>query len=316
MSSLRILFVGVGSIAKRHIRNITAICREQNRRCDIDVFRSGIHKDVDEEVVSYIGNVYYRYSEVPSGYDIIFITNPTEYHIDTLRRFHDKGKNFFIEKPLCSVRQLADLRLDFTRTDSIYYVACPLRYTKVLQYVKKNIDPGSVLSVRSISSSYLPQWRPGIDYRDTYSAKKVLGGGVAIDLIHEWDYLSFLFGRPEKVYSLMKKVSDLEIDVEDIAIYIGEYRDKVVELHLDYLGRQPIRKMELFTKEDTIVCDLLNSTVRYMKQDKTIEFAQERDSYQIEELKYFMDVIGNKTADYNNILDAAQILKLAGGEEG
>ena len=68
---------------------------------------------------------------------------------------------------------------------STYYVACPLRYNAVIQYIKDNIDLQDVISVRSISSSYLPDWRPGVDYRKTYSAKKELGGGVSIDLIHE-----------------------------------------------------------------------------------------------------------------------------------
>ena len=62
------------------------------------------------------------------------------------------------------------------------------------QYVKNNVDLSKVYSARAISSSYLPDWRPGQDYRTTYSAHKDMGGGVSIDLIHEWDYLSWLFG--------------------------------------------------------------------------------------------------------------------------
>ena len=58
-----------------------------------------------------------------------------------------------------------------------------------------------VYSARVLCSSYLPGWRPGVDYRTVYSAHKDMGGGVTIDLIHEWDYLVELFGKPEKMYN-------------------------------------------------------------------------------------------------------------------
>lgn len=313
MNELKILFVGVGSIAKRHIKNIYEVLQERKKTCRIDVYRSGKQRVLDEDVLEYISDVYYELRDVPEDYSIIFITNPTEYHLQTLKDFHAKGKHFFIEKPICSYQQIEHIALDYLRDDSVYYVASPLRYTAVLQYVKNNIALNEVYSVRSISSSYLPDWRPGIDYRTTYSAHKELGGGVAIDLIHEWDYLSYLFGKPNRVYSILKKVSDLEIDTEDIAIYIGEYSDKVVELHLDYLGRYSIRRLELFMKEDTVVCDLVNSTVTFQKSGKVIEFGQERNAFQKEEIRYFLQLIDNQQYGAGKIYEAVDILKLTGG---
>jgi predicted dehydrogenase len=113
--------------------------------------------------------------------------------------------------------------------------------------VKQNVNPDDVICASAMSSSYLPDWRPGQDYRKTYSAHKDMGGGVSIDLIHEWDYLTWLFGMPTEYHSMINKVSNLEIDSDDLAIYIGKNDKTTFELHLDYFGRQTQRTLDLFT---------------------------------------------------------------------
>lgn len=285
MERLRVCFIGVGSIAKRHIRNLRYVAKERNIKLEIDALRR------NQETVDGIDRVYNDEKDVPSDYDVIFITNPTDKHLESLNRFHDKGKHFFIEKPVVSLPQIDKARQFRTRNDSVYYVACPLRYNAVIQYIKKNINPNDVISVRSISSSYLPDWRPGQDYRETYSAHKNMGGGVSIDLIHEWDYLTYLFGQPQRILSMIGKKSCLEIDSDDYAIYLAEYGDKIIEIHLDYFGRKTIREIQLFTKEDTIIGDLANNKLISLCSGKQIDFNENRDDYQRRELDYFLDMI-------------------------
>lgn len=285
MVKLKVCFVGIGSIAKRHIKNLQAVCANRGVDIQIDACRRS------NSPIDGVNHVFDSVAAVPGDYDVIFITNPTEMHMEALNLFHDKGKNFFIEKPVVSLQQ-AEAALNFqTRKDSVYYVAAPLRYNAVIQWVKQNVEQTKVISVRSISSSYLPGWRPGQDYRVTYSAHKAMGGGVSIDLIHEWDYLTYLFGWPEEVHSLIGKKSDLEIDSDDYAIYIAEFENMIAELHLDYFGRNTIREIQLFTKEDTIVGDIANNRIHFLKSGISIDFQEERDDYQKRELSYFLDMI-------------------------
>ena len=112
-----------------------------------------------------------------------------------------------------------------------------------------------------------------------------MGGGVAIDLIHEWDYLCYLLGFPNRVQTMQGKKSSLEIDSEDIAIYIAEYANYLVELHLDYFGRKSIRKMEMFCEDDTIEIDLIDQKIIYRNSERVIDLYEDRDSYQKKELK-------------------------------
>ena len=301
---MKILFLGIGSIAKRHIKNLREVCAERDIEITIDAFRR------KAESTDGIDVVYCDEKDVPYGYDAVFVTNPTDRHLQSLRIFHDKGQHFFVEKPVVSLFQIEEARAFRTRNNTIYHIACPLRHHSVIQYIKNNIEPKDVVSVRSICSSYLPDWRPGLDYRKTYSAHKDRGGGVSIDLIHEWDYLVYLFGFPLCVKSIITRKSDLEISSDDLAVYIAEYPDKVAEIHLDYFGRKPIREIILLTNEDTIVGDLLNFQIRFLKSGEQIDFNEERDVFQKHELNCFLDMILGLNEMENEFLSGIDILEL------
>ena len=304
MGQLKVCFIGIGSIARRHIRNLRTICEDRGISLTVDAFRRS------SDQVQGVDKVYTRENEVPLDYDIIFITNPTDQHLETLKTFHAHGKHFFIEKPAVSREQINKAKRFVLKPDSVYYVAAPLRYNAVIQWIKNNINPDDVISVRSISSSYLPDWRPGQDYRKTYSAHRDMGGGVSIDLIHEWDYLTYLFGWPEKVFSMIGRKSKLEIDSDDYAIYIAEYANMITELHLDYFGRKTIRQVTLFTKDDTILGDIDNNKISFLKNEKSLDFHEERDDYQKRELIHFLDMIHGiciKEDGFNHGLDVLRL---------
>ena len=305
----KVCFIGLGSIASRHIRNLRDIYGCQ---VIIHVLRHSKKSNDFNEVNSSVDRVFYGRGEIDESYDAIFITNPTSEHYQTLKDCWNYSDNFFVEKPVFKTGN-EDLSQFLETPKKNVYVACPLRYTNVIQYLKHNINFEDVYSIRCISSSYLPEWRPGMDYRNTYCAKKELGGGVSIDLIHEWDYIFYLIGKPQKVHSIISKKSNLEIDSDDIAIYIAEYIDKVVEVHLDYFGRETIRKIELFMKDETIEADLIKQTVSLKKQKKILELYEDRDSYQRKELEYFFDIIDGKFVNDNDIENASDILRLASG---
>ena len=308
----RVCFVGLGSIAKRHIRNLKEVMAARGDSCSIDVLRSGRGQEIPQETASLLDRVCYSEDELSASYDMIFITNPTAGHFDTLHRLQDRTEAFFIEKPVfqTSAVDLSKLNL----AGKCCYVACPLRYTGVIEYLKKNLVTDDVRNIRVVSASYLPEWRPGTDYRKSYSARKSLGGGVSIDLIHEWDYIIWLIGMPVHVTSFISKISDLEIDSDDIAIYVGEYPDCFVELHLDYFTSEPVRRIEITTQEGVITADLIRQTVSLPGQKEIISFESERDSFQKKELEFFLDIVSGKVENTNDIDHAMKVLSIAEGK--
>lgn len=309
---MKVCFVGVGSIAKRHIRNLVDIFQKIGEPLVIDALRRIDSLFCEEQ--KYLTNIYTNYAELPCDYDVIFITNPTEYHAESLLALQNKSKHFFIEKPLVSLNSEPLLKNFSPQKDSVYYIACPLRYHKVIQYIKYNLVLDDVLGVRVICSSYLPDWRPYTDYRKTYSAKSSLGGGVSTDLIHEWDYISYLFGFPSSLKMLKGRVSDLEIDSDDYAIYIARFDSMIAEVHLDYFGRKNIRQIEIYTKTDTIVGDLVKGSVSFLVSGEKISLDEDKDGFYKRELQYFISLLSQKKNAYNDLDNALKVLHLSQGD--
>lgn len=314
MAHYNIAFCGLGSIGKRHIRNVVTVLSKRGDSCRIDLFRSSRNAEIPDELRPVIFKSY-RYEDIwktRDVYDVVFITNPTSVHYDTINKFEGKTRSFFIEKPVFSSIDIDESFFDRFR-NVVSYVACPLRYCAALSYIKKNVNYKNAFLVRAISSSYLPDWRPGQDYRNCYSAHRNMGGGVGIDLIHEWDYMTWLWGLPTKCYSIQDKISGLEIDSDDIAIYIGRNKQTVFELHLDYFGRSSFRTLEIFLSDETIRCDIENGKIEFLKAGKIVQLPSERDDYQIREIEHYFDILNNKIINDSTMEHAYKVLKIAKG---
>lgn len=315
MSNYKIAFCGLGSIGKRHLRNVCEYLNQKGNTFTIDLYRSKVGSDVPLDIRPLVTSIY-SYDDIAESnimYDVVFVTNPTSVHYDTIQKFKHRTKSFFIEKPVFDKTDIETSLFEELK-DTICYVACPLRYSAALQYVKQNIDFSKSFSVRAISSSYLPDWRSGQDYRKCYSAHRDMGGGVGIDLIHEWDYLTWLFGTPIETYSIQRKISNLEIDSDDVAIYIGRTSKTSIELHLDYFGRSMIRTLEMFLPDDTIRCDIEDGRIEYLRIGRVIQLPSERNEYQMREIEHFFEILNNKIENDSTMGHAFHVLKLAKGE--
>lgn len=305
---MKVCFIGIGSIGKRHLKNLNLLMKERNEDLVVHVVHhsSYFHKN---ELVS---KDYINYEEIDNDYDICFITNPTSHHYDAIRRMKNKAKFYFVEKPIFNTTEY-DIK-EFRCMNTNYYVACPLRYTKVFQHIQKIIKKEKVYSANARSSSYLPNWRPGSDYRKCYSASTLLGGGVDIDLIHELDYICELFGMPNDGQLYTRKLSNLEIDSCDYAGYLLNYDDKMVEIHLDYYSRKTLRSLELITDQSNYHCDFINKRIVELNTDDVIDCEEDSNDIYIKELKNFLSIIEGTAENKNTLEHAYEVLKLAKGE--
>ncbi len=309
MKTLNVCFVGYGSIAKRHVKNLLSICKSKSIEVNIDLLR---HRYDTKDSIKHIRNVYFHRLPKDARYDIIFVTNPTSKHYQTIKENINRTKMFFVEKPLVSYEYISKIKSLKINPNKIY-VACPMRYKRIMSYAKKYFDKKKILCARILCSSYLPKWRVGVDYKETYSARKKLGGGVRLDLIHEMDYIRYLFGDPIDIKCSYGKYSDLSIDTEDLAIYILEYKDKIIELHLDYFGKKNQRNIVLFTTNDTINIDLLKNKVIFYNLNKVLSFNEKKNDLYKEELSTFLKIFYKKDKNTNNLFNALETVVYSKG---
>lgn len=293
--SLTVCFVGLGSIGKRHLKNLVTICSERGISLSVDALRHA-PSPLAADIAPLIRTEYYNSEDLPH-YDQIFICNPSQSHYETLCALNDKADHFFIEKPLFT-RSLSDEELRPFADEKKYYVACPLRHTKTFAALKDFVSSHPVYSVRAICSSYLPDWRPGVDYRMLYSSSSE-SGGVALDLIHEFDYLMAAFGRPSESTLWSRKVSALEVKSSDVAICVAAYSDKLMEIHLDYFGRTKQRFCEVFSENEVRRFDFLQEMMTFANEMYLCEMC------------YFMDFSFSGVANVNPTSFANEVLKMA-----
>ncbi len=307
---MKVLFCGLGSMGSRHLRNLQHIMKERQEYLECHALRSSQRK-LPRQVEKSLTKEFLSWDNVDSNYDCIFITNPTAMHYETLHQAVWHSKRIFIEKPvfLSGQEDLSQIKIT---PEHICYVAAPLRYTGIVRYLKHYLQDKNVFSVRSMCSSYLPEWRPGTDWRKCYSANRDMGGGVDIDLIHEWDYLTYLFGLPQQVYSIHGRYSDVTVDSCDNAVYIGSYPKMSVSLYLDYFGRVARRELEIFMEDDVLVADFIHGIIKFLKSGECVDVAQKRDVMQCAELEYFLS-LKNELYNTNTISHAMEVLRLARG---
>jgi len=296
--------IGLGSIAAKHIQVIKKIQPEAS----LFAIRSGGKRGNDFGITE-IDN----FDLINFTPNFVIISNPTHLHYKTLEILYSKGWPLFIEKPLFHQIIGADELVDKVIASGVLsYVACNLRFHPALIFVKNYLDLNKprVNEVNVYCGSYLPDWRPGKEFRQIYSAIKEQGGGVHLDLIHEIDYIYWLFGAPEVVRSSLSSKSTLNISAIDYADYLLEYAEFNAGIRLNYFRRDPKRTLEIVTESATLMVDIIKGTVS--NSGGEVLFEKPVDVMEIYEMqmKYFMDCLKKNNIEFNGIEEALRILKI------
>jgi predicted dehydrogenase len=274
---MKALFVGVGSIGQRHLRNLKAIAPN----IEVMAVRSLRTAPVLSNVNNIVNNItiaeQYNLKEFDSfdvalemEPDIVFVTNPTSLHIDVAIKAIKAGCYVFIEKPLShtwdGVEEL--IRLENEIGEKRVAVGYQFRYHPALDLIKKLLNEksiGNIVNASFVNGEYMPGWHPYEDYRSSYAVSKELGGGALVTQIHDFDYAMWLFGQPSHVFSVGGKISELEMNVEDSVQVLMQFQQNnnplPVTISLDYLQWPSKRTINIVGDRGSIQCDLTKNEV-------------------------------------------------------
>ena len=257
------LVVGMGSIGQRHARLLGEL--------GLDVALVSRRNGAAARCYATLAAAL---AEERPGY--VVIANETAAHRQSLAALAELGfaGTVLVEKPLFErPHPLPENRF------SALFVGYNLRFHPVLREMARLIAEEPAISAHVYVGQYLPDWRPGRDYRTTASAARAAGGGVLRDLSHELDYLTWLFGPCQRVAALGGRFGQLAIETDDVqGLLLSFARCPVVTAQLNYLDRQGSREIVINTASRTIRANLVKSTLRFDGEEKHLPVERD-DTY-------------------------------------
>lgn len=312
---MNILVVGCGSIGERHIRNLIEISSYNIIAFDTSKERLDFIKErYDVETCDDIERCF------DCGINVVIVCTPPNTHLQIAEQAITNDAHVFIEKPISDrLDNLDELIKKATNNNKIISVGYCFRFSEGLNMVKSFIDSGKLGRISSIKAEfgqYLPDWRPWQNYKQSYTAKKDLGGGIILDGSHEIDYLYWLVGDVREVFCFADKISDLEVETEDTAEILLRFSNGVIGgIHLDFTQRAYSRNCKIIGEMGTLVWDFGEQKVRFYSVNskgwETYDVDADVNLMYIEEMKHFLQCIDGLSIPLIDAIQGKRVLEIA-----
>lgn len=303
-----ILIFGAGSIGERHLGILQRlgyanlwVYRQRNlplRTLD----------SADFKIVTELADL----DNIPFAAAIV--CTPTAQHLEQTRWCIQRGIPVLVEKPLShDLSSLLALKAELLQNSASapkIQVAYMLRYHPFFQEIKKQIvadSLGKLLTMQTYWGEYLPDWHPWEDYRDSYAARRDLGGGVALTLSHDLDLVNWLAGSSVVSWNTLKNYrSALEIDVESGADVSLCYENGITaHCHLNFHERVPRRWYRFVFEAGSIEVDYLKAsyTLSLPDQEPEVSTLENFDRNQLftDQTRDFLQSLNSASFEESNL---------------
>lgn len=283
--------LGLGSIGLRHARNLLQ-AGQAVKGFDPAQDRKKALADLGGEPVD-------SPDAVLEGVDGVVIATPPARHIDDLTRAVEAGKHVFVEKLIGHrLDGLADILGAADAGGVTVFAGLNLRFHPAVKAAKSLLDEGplgTTLWARLIAASYLPDWRPGQDYRRGYAADAASGGAL-FDFIHEFDLAVHLLGPARLAAAAARRTGILEIPSEDCADALLVHASGVRSaIHVDYVTRPRLRRIEIAGQGGIMELDLEACRLVLLDGDgdeaRAQSFAGDSSAMYVEEMNAFIECV-------------------------
>jgi predicted dehydrogenase len=316
MSRHHILIVGAGSVGRRHARNFNSLgC---NISC-VDPKKDRLEQAATELSLRHQFTTLEAALKTADDLTGVAICSPPRCHVEQSLVALDAGLPVLLEKPvspdLSSCRQLHE-RL---REGGKLLLGYTYRWWEPIRRLKCLIETGRVGALRHarfLMSAHLADWHPWEPYQSFFMASRELGGGALLDESHFIDLMLWFFGKPERLFTRVEKISDLEIDTDDFVEISAVYpRGLRVSVHLDLIGRPHEKQIVVVGENGTIQCLFDPNEIRIGDSAEprwqTESFSVERNDMFLGVAKEFLGLIeGSCLRPTCSLLDGLKTLEI------
>ncbi|NMB61266.1 MAG: Gfo/Idh/MocA family oxidoreductase [Chloroflexi bacterium] len=312
---MKFLIAGLGSIGRRHLRNLIALGER-----DILLFRTHHVNLPDADLASFLVETDLQ-KALATKPDAVIVSNPTSLHLEIAIPSASAGCSLLMEKPLsANEERLSDLQKILAGNKRECLVGFQFRFHPAFQQIDQWMKEGrigKIISANVIWGEYLPGWHPWEDYRNSYSARQDLGGGVVLTLCHPIDYLRWMLGEVEAVSAFTGKVSELELQVEDMAeITMQHTGGTISHIHLDYFRQPKHHDLEIVGSNGTISWDETlgkaslydAATGKWLFYEPSPDF--ERNTLFLEEMRHFLAILSGSATPVCSLGDGIRVQKI------
>lgn len=257
--------VGCGSMGRRRIKYA------QHLGCK-HIYLHDIRKDRMEECEEdFGGKACISLTEfLRKEIEILFICVPPSSHFEYMEYCAENNIHFMVEQPISHLpKGLAELREKIAENNLIVHVSSNKSFHPAIKKIKELIEKntvGKILSGLIEIGEWLPDWHPYEPYTDYYPSSKSKGGGL--DAVCEIQWLNELFGYDAKILCVADKVSELEIDTDDLTQFIIRYSEgPQIILHADMLQRVYSHRVKFIGAYGTILWDLDEGEIKVYSKE-------------------------------------------------
>jgi predicted dehydrogenase len=306
--------IGLGSIGKRHL----GIIKESRPDLKIVIVTSSKSKTrlFSQNNIVFVNSIK---NAIEQKIDAAIICSPSPYHLLQAKKLADSGIHVLVEKPLSN--KLKDIKnvLKFDQNKKIInLLGYCLRYDPLaikLKNIIKSNKYGKIKHVQVVCESFLPNWRPDQDYRESVSAQKKLGGGVLLELSHELDYVCWIFDSMFSVSAILENNRKLKIDVEESAsLKLLSNNGYKINIYLDFASNNLRRFCKVSFESGQLIWDILAKELSWINLDKSKEIKYkhkfDRNYVYKQQLKHFFNCIENHHSPKINFKDGINVLTL------
>jgi len=275
---LKVCIIGCGGIGGYHLGHLT-------QYTDI-VSLEGFCDIIPEKAEDFVkkagsGKAYTCYKTMVEEIkpDAVFVCVPPYCHGEIENFLIDRHIHFFVEKPIVLDMEMGKQILSRIKEEKIITaVGFQCRYDMISDPLKEFTKKNEIVYINCTRFGGIPDapW---------WSDKKISGGQLVEQTIHQLDYIRYTYGEPDTVFSMASRgfIREVEdFDTDDISVTVVRFKSGALAT--------------VATGCYSTSGDAYDSKTTYSARDKRL------DMYLLNKIDIFGDVIEEETAEVGDLV--------------